>query len=119
MWSIINNGFSALLVSYIVDHLKGKMKMALIVLMSGAIVCWIWLGLICLRVITFSLPQLYMSTILATGLTYGCGPIFYEFTVEQVYPAPESLVGGFLAMVYNTVGMIFLLLFYIPALGKS
>ena len=38
--------------------------------------------------------------------------------MEIVYPVPEGVVGGFLTLVYNTFGMIFLFLFYVPAIGK-
>lgn len=55
---------------------------------------------------------------MASGLTFSTGPIFFEFTSELVYPVPESVVGGFLSGVYNLVGMIFLLLFYIPVFRK-
>ena len=50
--------------------------------------------------------------------TFILGPIFFEFTVELVYPVPEGVVGGFLTCVYNAVGMIFLFSFYIPGIGK-
>ena len=50
--------------------------------------------------------------------TFISGPIFFEFTVELVYPVPEGVVGGFLTCVYNAVGMIFLFSFYIPGIGK-
>ena len=98
--------------------LQGKMKRTLIIIMVSGILCWIWLCLICLRVIPFDMISLYCATILASGITYSSGPIFFEFTVELVYPVPEGVVGGFLTVVYNTTGMIFLFLFYIPALSK-
>ena len=94
------------------------MKRTLIFIMVCGIICWMWLGLICLRVIPFDMISLYCATILASGITYSSGPIFFEFTVELVYPVPEGVVGGFLTVVYNTTGMIFLFLFYIPALRK-
>lgn len=56
---------------------------------------------------------------MASSLTYSTGPIFFEFTVELVYPVPEGVVGGFLTCFYNLIGMIFLFLFYIPSLGKG
>ena len=55
---------------------------------------------------------------MASSLTYSASPIFFEFSVEIVYPVPEGVVGGFLTLVYNTFGMIFLFLFYVPAIGK-
>ena len=94
------------------------MKCVLVLIMVSGVMCWIWLGLICLRVIPFTMAGLYCSTILASGLTYSSGPLFFEFTVELVYPVPEGVVGGFLTVVYNSVGMIFLFLFYVPQLGK-
>ena len=63
--------------------------------------------------------QLYVSTILASSLTYSASPIFFEFCVEIVYPIPEGIVGGFLTLVYNTFGMIFLFLFYVPQIGTN
>lgn len=134
---------ATILVSRIVDSLRGKMKLAILILMVSGILCWIWLGLLCLRVIPFSVSkchviirasevlnilqaiyvffsvQLYLSTILASAITYSAGPIFFEFTVELVYPVPEGIVGAFLTTIYNSVGMIFLFLFYVPAVGKS
>eukprot|EP00095_Tigriopus_kingsejongensis_P004501 maker-scaffold427_size174323-snap-gene-0.36 protein:Tk04501 transcript:maker-scaffold427_size174323-snap-gene-0.36-mRNA-1 annotation:"hypothetical protein DAPPUDRAFT_102163" len=114
LWAIIGNSVAAILVSRIVDSIRGRMKLTLLILMSMGILCWIWLGLICLGVIPFSLIQLYISTILASSLTYSTGPIFFEFTVELVYPVPEGIVGGFLTTVYNSIGMVFLFLFYVP-----
>ena len=94
------------------------MKRTLLIIMVCGISCWIWLGLICLEAIPFHIGSLYCATILASGITYSSGPIFFEFTVELVYPVPEGVVGGFLTVVYNTTGMIFLFLFNIPALRK-
>ena len=39
--------------------------------------------------------------------------------MEIVYPIPEGIVGGFLTLVYNTFGMIFLFLFYVPQIGTN
>ena len=99
-------------------YYQGKMKRTLLIIMVCGISCWIWLGLICLEAIPFNIGSLYCATILASGITYSSGPIFFEFTVELVYPVPEGVVGGFLTVVYNTTGMIFLFLFNIPALRK-
>lgn len=143
LWAIVGNSVSAILVSRMVDSIRGRMKLTLLVLMSLGIMCWIWLGLLCLGVIPFSLSkyqtqqdmmdekgeklerahcvsvQLYVSTIAASALTYSTGPIFFEFTVELVYPVPEGIVGGFLTTVYNSIGMIFLFLFYVPQIGNE
>ena len=117
--AIVGNSVSIILVSAFVDKLKGRMKRTLIFIMVCGIICWIWLGLICLEIIPFSMTSLYLSTILASSLTYASSPIFFELTVELVYPVPEEVVGGFLTVGYSTIGMLFLMLFYIPALQTS
>ncbi len=57
IWAIVGNSVAAILVSRFVDSLRGKMKRTLLVLMVSATACWIWLGLLCLRVIPFSLRK--------------------------------------------------------------
>ena len=48
---------TSILVARIVDKLKGKMKLTLSIIMVAATICWIWMSLICLRVIPFSLRE--------------------------------------------------------------
>ena len=117
--AICGNSMSIILVSTFVDKLKGRMKRTLVCIMVCGILCWVWLGLICLRIIPFNLTSLYCATILASSLTYASSPIFFEFTVELTYPVPEEVVGGVLTVGYSTIGMIFLMLFYIPALQAT
>jgi len=57
LWAIVGNSVAAILVSRFVDSIRGKMKKTLLVLMSLGILCWIWLGLLCLRVIPFSIRK--------------------------------------------------------------
>ncbi len=118
IFSIVGNCVTSILVSRIVDRLRGRMKATLCIIMVCGFGCWLWMCLLCLRVIPFSIGQLYASTILASSLTYSASPIFFEFCVEIVYPVPEGIVGGFLTCLYNICGMIFLFLFYIPDIGK-
>ena len=75
--------------------------------------------MICLQILPFSLTSLYISTILASSLTYASSPIFFEFTVELVYPVSEEVVGGLLTLGYSGSGMLFLMLFNIPALEDN
>ena len=117
--AIFGNSAAIIIVSAFVDKFKGKMKRTLIFIMVSGILCWIWLGLICLQIIPFNLTELYFATILASSLTYASSPIFFEFTVELVYPVSEEVVGGFLTVGYSASGMLFLMLFYIPALQSS
>ena len=54
---IVANCVTSILVARIVDRLKGKMKITLSIIMVSATICWIWMCLICLRIIPFSLRK--------------------------------------------------------------
>ena len=66
-----------------------------------------------------SIYTLYTAIVLATSVSFSCCPLFFEMTVELAYPVNEGTVGGFLTAVYNFVGIIFLFLFFIPALQSG
>ena len=55
--SIVGNCVTSITVARIVDKLKGKMKIILSIIMVSATACWIWMCLICLRIIPFSLRK--------------------------------------------------------------
>ena len=52
-----------------------------------------------------------------SAFTFSLAPLFFEYTVELTYPAPEGLVGGLLAGFYNLIGTIFLSLFFAQNIG--
>lgn len=104
-------------VGVLMDRLKHKMKISLIVLISLATAGFVWLMLICIHQIEFSKAQVYVSVILSASISFSCYPIFFEMTVEVTYPVHESIVGGFLTAFYNLVGIMFLLIFFIPNIG--
>ena len=53
--TIIANGIATFVVSRVVDRIRGGMKRILLFIMVAAVACWVWLGLICLGAIPFSL----------------------------------------------------------------
>ena len=55
--SIVGNCVTSITVARIVDKLKGKMKIILSIIMVSATACWIWMCLICLGIIPFSLRK--------------------------------------------------------------
>ena len=54
-WSV--NWLNSFFISRIVDSLKGKMKRTLSIIMVLGFGCWVWMCLICLKVIPFSLRK--------------------------------------------------------------
>ena len=53
------------------------------------------------------------------SVSFSTCPLFFEMTAELAYPVNEGAVGGFLTAVYNFVGIVFLFLFFIPALTRG
>ena len=104
-------------VGFLMDKLKHKMKVALLVLISLSSLGFIWLMLICLKAVPHSVEFIYFAVIFSASISSSCYPIFFEMTVEIMYPVHESIVGGFLTGFYNLVAIVFLLLFFIPKIG--
>jgi len=102
---------------FMTDRLKHYMKLILLLLLVLATCAFIWLMLICLKIVPHSLGMIYAAVVLATSINFSCIPIFFEMTVEIAYPVNESLVGGFLTAFYNLIGIVFLFIFFIPDIG--
>ena len=49
----------------------------------------------------------------------GSSPLFYELACETAFPIAEGLTNGVQTWMNNLVGLIFLLMFLIPAVGNS
>ena len=111
--SFISGGIFA----YGTDHLKKHMKTTLIILLMLEALSFFWLTLIISQVIAYSSWQLWVSSVAGSAFTFSLAPLFFEYTVELTYPAPEGLVGGLLAGFYNLVGTIFLSLFFAQNIG--
>lgn len=107
----------ASLVAYGQDYFRDHIKPSLIVLLTLATICFIWLALLCFEVIPFSMWQLYVATILAVSFNYSCVPLFFEYAVMMAHPVPEGLVGAFLTGVLNVVALLFFLVFFIKDIG--
>ena len=60
-----------------------------------------------------------MATLLGSAFTFALTPLFFEYSVELLYPNPEGLVGGFLTFFYNLIGTIFLSVFLDPNAGTK
>jgi len=116
--SVIGQCSMAMLVGFFTDRLRGHMKMTLILLLIVATGFFVWLMLMCLKILPHTVPLLYVTVITSTSINFACAPLFFELTVEIAYPVNESLVGGFLAGVTNFVGIVFLFIFFIPNIGS-
>ena len=125
------------------DHDAIAYKVTILVLLLISATGFTWLMLMCMQLLPQTKITLYAAIILATRLnqlkkrtnfqifngshichhlisvSFSTCPLFFEMTAELAYPVNEGAVGGFLTAVYNFVGIIFLFLFFIPALTRG
>ena len=92
-------------VGQVTDRIRRHIKWTLILILLLATGSYIWLTLIVLKAIPFSLAQLYMSTISGGATITALMPLFFEYTVEMAYPVPEGIVGGLLTGGNNVVSI--------------
>lgn len=46
-------------------------------------------------------------------------PLFFEVAVDLAFPVPEIMVSGIITAADNIVSILFLLVFFIPDVGKQ
>ena len=98
--------FIGIAVGKFVDCMKNvSIKLLLILVLILSTLGYIWLTLLILKVIPYSLTQLYISTICGAGFVTAIMTLFFEYTVEMSYPVPEGIVGGLLTTGNNVVGL--------------
>ena len=95
-------GFSSVATSIIMgtfmDFFRKKMKLAIIVTLSGSLILSVIITLISEKVIiieddlSFKIT-LYILSISAVSLACSAAPITFEFCVEECFPVSEGLLG--------------------------
>ena len=111
--AVFVNAVVALSFGYITDRIRKHIKSTLVILISLAALSFLWVLLLCERIIPFSHWQLYASVIAGTSFNFACVPLFFEYTVELAYPVTEGLVGGYMTVFNNAVGFVFLCVFFV------
>jgi len=117
--SVVSQCIMSIGMSWLSDRLRHKMKVTILVLLLISVTGFTWLMLMCMEVLPQTKITLYAAIILATSVSFSTCPLFFEMTAELAYPVNEGAVGGFLTAVYNFVGIVFLFLFFIPALTRG
>ena len=119
--SIVVQCVGAVVIGAIAGHMKTKMKLIIITLLSVSALGFLWLLVMCLpsSPLPHSLPTLYLAIIIATGTSGSSYSLFFEMAAEMAYPVGEGTVAAFLSTMSNLVAMVFLFLFFIPSLSSG
>ena len=89
---------ASIIMGTLMDFFRKKMKLAIIVTLSGSLILSIIITLISEKVIiikdelSFKIT-LYILCISAVSLACSAAPITFEFCVEECYPVSEGLLG--------------------------
>ncbi|XP_072038099.1 solute carrier family 49 member 4 homolog [Amphiura filiformis] len=94
----------------LIDHIgpHGKIKSILIILVICCIGLALWFGILCLGAINFNIASLYISV-----------PLYFEMTIEGMYPVAEGIITGFMTWLMNLVCLTVLLILMFPSIGVS
>ena len=95
-----------LLIGKFIDYQRKHIKWILICVSFLSTTAYLWLTLLVLKVVPYSLTQLYISTICGTGFVTAIMTLFFEYTVEMSYPISEGIVGGLLTTGNNLVSLL-------------
>ncbi|XP_076055520.1 solute carrier family 49 member 4 homolog isoform X2 [Oratosquilla oratoria] len=117
--AIFCSGMSALIAGRLTDRLSGHIKASLMGLMICSLACYFWLFLLTTNAITAMKWEVYVSITLGMSFSFAAVPLFFELTVEILYPCSDIVCGAFLTFLENFVGIIFLLIFFIDDIGYS
>ncbi|XP_037784462.1 solute carrier family 49 member 4 homolog [Penaeus monodon] len=121
MWigilAVVLSGVSGLLAGRVTDAVYGHVKVSLILLMAATLACFFWFFLLAWGTVEVTRWQVYFSVVGGLALNFATAPLFMELAVEASFPCPEVVVGGMLTGADNFVGLLFLLLFFIPNIG--
>ena len=139
-WASITSCGGAFITGHFSERLTGYYKSSLLVLLGGATLCFIWMGLIVMKIIPYSIgnwdnyskkfyqaligffcklisAQLYVSILIGMALNFSCTPLFLELGGEIAYPVGEGVVAGFMTFWWTVIGVVFLLIFFIKNIG--
>ncbi|XP_022100532.1 disrupted in renal carcinoma protein 2 homolog [Acanthaster planci] len=108
-----------LIFARLVDFLGGRMKLILLVMMIGSVGSCVWCVLLSMQYVAFNLPSLYISCIIIGFFVNASIPIYFEVTVEGMYPVSEGTITMIMTWLNNAVVLVFLLLPQIKGIGVT
>ena len=112
----VASSLSALIIGYLTDIFKGKIKLFLIILYSMGALAFVVFLFIYYKNIT-SVVLLYISLIFTAVGVLANAPLFYSMASEVAFPAGEAATNGAFTILYKLFSIIFL--FLLSILGDN
>ena len=92
----------------IADYFPGRLTQILATMYITASILILWLCLLIMKVLPFSLSEATIASVLIGVCMYGTYPLFFELAMETTFPNPPSCTSGFLVMSQSAIQAIFL-----------
>lgn len=106
-WTIICGCVMSLAVSKLSDWYPGYLKECLITFGLLSTLMFTWVSLMIGQILPYTANKLLVAIMIGISSVWATSPLFYELGAEVAYPAPESIITGFLFLVTNLTVAIF------------
>uniref|UniRef100_A0A0B7B277 Uncharacterized protein n=2 Tax=Arion vulgaris TaxID=1028688 RepID=A0A0B7B277_9EUPU len=97
---------------------RRHIKTFVLVMYIFATVALVVFSLMMVGIITCSVTNLYIATIIVNTVINTAVPLLYEMASELAHPTSAGTANGFLTLFSNFCGLIFLAMFSIPHIGS-
>ncbi|CAL4064365.1 unnamed protein product [Meganyctiphanes norvegica] len=115
----ISGGIIGILMGRVTDLVYGYIRGSIIVIFLASAGFFYWFFLLTRGTIPMTVWQVYVIIGISLGLIQGVDVLLFELAVEAAYPCSEVIVGGFLSVGNNFIGLLFLTLFLFPFSGYN
>ena len=105
--------------AFTADKFAGHFKLFLLVLQSIMTGFFTWICLMYVAVLPFKLFYLQLAFVIYAVCQTSTIPLFYEATIEAVYPIPDSIASCMLTLINNIFGALYLLIMGIQGIGVA
>lgn len=110
---------ASFVMAFTADKFAGHFKLFLLTLTVVMTGFFAWICLMYIGVLPFSLLYLQIAFVIYAVCQTSTIPLFYEATIEAVYPISDSIASCMLTLINNIFGAIYLLIMGIQGVGVS
>ncbi|PAA86605.1 hypothetical protein BOX15_Mlig004333g2 [Macrostomum lignano] len=107
-WSVLSAGLVCLPVALLSGRLRNRLRPCLLILLLLSGVAYLCFSLTCLGILPTWPSLIFATSCAGCVFLYSAVPFFFELAADLAYPAPESVICGFLTLGNNLVAMAFL-----------
>jgi len=109
--------FASFVMAFAADKFAGHFKLFLLILQSIMTAIFTWICLMYVGILPMRTTYLYLAFVIYAVAQTSTIPLFYEATIEAVYPISDSIASCMLTLLNNIFGATYLLIMGIQGIG--